>query len=100
MLHPCSGLRPCPALPQLNEPKGAEGIDEIRKAYEFTLDRLGQDLNAGPIWLEYTHFLQVGGWQRAWFEKCMWVLLAERLFWKWHVVLAEGLLRSSRESVR
>jgi hypothetical protein len=43
---------------QLNEPKGAEGIDEIRKAYEFTLDRLGQDINSGPLWLEYAHFLQ------------------------------------------
>ncbi|GAB4817721.1 hypothetical protein N2152v2_004767 [Parachlorella kessleri] len=45
-------------IKKLNEPKGAEGIDEIRKAYEFTLDRLGQDLNSGPLWLEYAHFLQ------------------------------------------
>jgi hypothetical protein len=51
--------RPTPCL-QLNEPRGAEGLPEIRQAYEFTLDRLGQDSACGTIWLDYIAFLQAG----------------------------------------
>ena len=40
-------------------------MEEIRKSYEFTLDRLGQDLNAGPLWLEYTRFLAAPKQARA-----------------------------------
>eukprot|EP00210_Caulerpa_lentillifera_P008433 g8045.t1 len=42
----------------INEESGIENIMEIRKALEFTLDRLGQDLNSGPIWQEYLNLLQ------------------------------------------
>jgi hypothetical protein len=52
-------LLPAMAL-QLNEPRGAEGLTEIRQAYEFTLERLGQDLHSGSLWQEYITFLQVG----------------------------------------
>lgn len=30
-----------------NEMKGVDGLPEIQQAYEFTLDKIGQDLNAG-----------------------------------------------------
>jgi cleavage stimulation factor subunit 3 len=85
----CSRLPPCltassllppsrclPSRSQLNDPRGAQGLPEIRQAYEFTLDRLGQDTACGGIWLDYIAFLQVpaavrpayhvpmrGGWQ-------------------------------------
>ena len=55
-------LSPCRALstpPQLNEPRGAAGLPEIRQAFEFTLDRLGQDSGCGAIWQDYIAFLQV-----------------------------------------
>lgn len=32
---------------------------EIKQAFEFTLDRIGQDINSGSIWLEYITFLVV-----------------------------------------
>lgn len=44
---------------QVNEAKGVEGLAEVRKAYEFTLDRTGSLVGAGPLWQEYIHFLQV-----------------------------------------
>ncbi|KAL4431075.1 hypothetical protein ABPG75_006331 [Micractinium tetrahymenae] len=44
-------------IKRLNEPRGAEGLPEIRQAYEFTLDRLGQDSACGGIWLDYITFL-------------------------------------------
>ena len=43
---------------QLNEPRGAAGLPEIRQAYEFSLDRLGQDSASGGLWQDYLAFLQ------------------------------------------
>lgn len=43
---------------KVNEPKGPDGVDEVRKAYEYTLDKVGQDLAAGSLWADYIHFLQ------------------------------------------
>ena len=54
-LSPCRPSTP----PQLNEPRGAAGLPEIRQAFEFTLDRLGQDSGCGAIWQDYIAFLQV-----------------------------------------
>ncbi|KAK9861162.1 hypothetical protein WJX84_008660 [Apatococcus fuscideae] len=45
-------------IKQMNEGKGPEGMLEVRKAYEFALDRVGCDVGAGPLWQEYTNFLQ------------------------------------------
>lgn len=59
-LCPPSPASSPPAPRQLNEPRGAEGLPEIRQAYEFTLDRLGQDSACGGVWLDYIAFLQVG----------------------------------------
>ena len=69
-LHDCCGTKstckailaadfpnpPCAA--QMNEGKGPEGMLEVRKAYEFALDRVGCDIGAGALWQEYTNFLQ------------------------------------------
>jgi len=33
-------------------------LKEVKEAYEFTLDRIGQDINSGAIWQEYINFLQ------------------------------------------
>ena len=44
---------------QINEQRGPDGMDEVRKAYEFTLDKIGSDIGAGPLWQEYIAFLQV-----------------------------------------
>lgn len=51
---------------RVDERKGAVGLPELRQAYEFTLDRLGQDALAGPVWEEYIDMLEVGrlGWGR------------------------------------
>jgi len=35
-------------------------VDEVRKAFEYTLDKVGSDINAGPLWQDYISFLQVG----------------------------------------
>ncbi|MEW5309147.1 MAG: hypothetical protein WDW38_001054 [Sanguina aurantia] len=40
-----------------NEGKGPEGLSELLKAYEFTLDCVGHDLSAGSLWLEFISFL-------------------------------------------
>ena len=42
---------------QVNEAKGPEGMNEVRKAYDYTLDRIGNSLEAGPLWQEYLNFL-------------------------------------------
>ncbi|EIE19849.1 Suf-domain-containing protein, partial [Coccomyxa subellipsoidea C-169] len=39
-------------------PRGPDGMDEVRKAFEFTLDKIGADIGAGPLWQEYIAFLQ------------------------------------------
>ena len=44
--------------PQSNAPRGAAGLPEVRRAYEYTLDRLGQDPDAGLLWLDYIALLQ------------------------------------------
>lgn len=43
---------------QTNEPKGADGLLENRKAFEYCLDRVGQAPSAGPLWLQYCSLLQ------------------------------------------
>lgn len=43
---------------RIYEPLSPEGIPEIKKAYEFSLDYIGQDLRSGPLWQEYISFLE------------------------------------------
>lgn len=41
-----------------NTENSAESAQELRVAFEFLLDNIGDDINAGPLWLEYIQFLQ------------------------------------------
>ena len=43
---------------QINQPRGPDGLPEIRKAFEFTVEKIGADLASGPLWQEYTAFLE------------------------------------------
>ena len=45
--------------PQINQPKGLDGLSEIRKAFEFTVEKMGADIASGPLWQEYIAFLEV-----------------------------------------
>lgn len=42
----------------MNAPKGVEGFPEIRKAFEYALERVGTDATSGPLWMDYFQFLQ------------------------------------------
>ena len=42
----------------MNETKGVESLSELRRSYEYTLDRIGVDAGSGVIWQEYIAFLQ------------------------------------------
>ncbi len=42
----------------MNDGKGVQGLLELRQAYEFSLELVGQDIAAGPLWTEYLDFLQ------------------------------------------
>ncbi|KAK9788841.1 hypothetical protein WJX73_000969 [Symbiochloris irregularis] len=58
----------CPSVPlwtsylsfikKVNDAKGSDGLGEVRKSYEYTLDRIGSSMEAGPLWQEYITFLQ------------------------------------------
>ncbi|KAL1811942.1 hypothetical protein ACET3Z_022007 [Daucus carota] len=41
-----------------NDKKGLEGQEETRKAYDFMLNCVGEDIAAGPVWIEYVTFLK------------------------------------------
>lgn len=41
----------------MNETRGIEGLVELRKSYEYTLEKVGADAAAGPLWQEYINFL-------------------------------------------
>ncbi|XP_050382098.1 cleavage stimulation factor subunit 77-like [Argentina anserina] len=39
---------------------GREGQDLIRKAFEFAVDNVGDDIRSGPVWVDYISFLKAG----------------------------------------
>ncbi|XP_068658399.1 cleavage stimulation factor subunit 77 [Aristolochia californica] len=43
---------------KVNEKKGAEGLEETKKAFEFMLNYVGTDISSGPVWMEYIAFLK------------------------------------------
>ncbi|GMH44710.1 hypothetical protein BSKO_12662 [Bryopsis sp. KO-2023] len=45
-------------IKKVNERKGLKGVPEVKQAFEFTLERVGQDINAGAIYQEFLGFLQ------------------------------------------
>lgn len=42
---------------QGKDSQAPETLLEMRQAYEFALDRIGQDVRSGPIWQDYINFL-------------------------------------------
>ena len=44
---------------QINQTKGPDGLPEVRKAFEFTVEKIGADIASGPLWQEYIAFLEV-----------------------------------------
>ncbi|KAH7677452.1 mRNA cleavage and polyadenylation factor I complex subunit RNA14 protein [Dioscorea alata] len=43
---------------KVNEKKGAEGLEETRKAFDFMLSYVGTDIASGPVWMDYISFLK------------------------------------------
>ena len=43
---------------QLNAAKGPEGLKEVKQAYSYTLERMGQHPGSGPLWLDYLAFVR------------------------------------------
>ncbi|KAJ6808847.1 cleavage stimulation factor subunit 77 [Iris pallida] len=41
-----------------NEKKGAQGLEETKKAFDFMLSYVGTDIASGPVWIEYITFLK------------------------------------------
>ncbi|GAQ84868.1 cleavage stimulation factor subunit 3 [Klebsormidium nitens] len=41
-----------------NEDRGGPGIEDIRKAYDFSLQHIGQDVSAAPLWQQYIAFVK------------------------------------------
>jgi cleavage stimulation factor subunit 3 len=39
--------------------KEAQVQTELKKAFEFTLNKIGQDINSGPLWVEYLNMLMI-----------------------------------------
>jgi len=42
-----------------NDASTAVGAQAIKAAYEYTVERVGEDIEAGPLWLDYVSFLKV-----------------------------------------
>ncbi|XP_029117470.1 cleavage stimulation factor subunit 77 isoform X3 [Elaeis guineensis] len=45
-------------IKKVNEKKGAEGLEETRKAFDFMLSYVGSDIASGPVWMDYITFLK------------------------------------------
>ena len=41
-----------------NDPTTEEGVQTIKAAFEYTMDAVGEDVDAGPLWLDCVTFLQ------------------------------------------
>jgi cleavage stimulation factor subunit 3 len=41
-----------------NDPTDAAGVAAIKAAFEYTVDAVGEDIDAGPLWVDYLTFLR------------------------------------------
>ena len=41
-----------------NDPTDAAGVAAIKAAFEYTADAVGEDIDAGPLWVDYLTFLR------------------------------------------
>jgi cleavage stimulation factor subunit 3 len=48
---------------------GPEARDNIRQAYEFALNHIGQDKDSGEIWNDYIQFIKAGECSTTWDEQ-------------------------------
>ncbi|KAJ7738637.1 Suf-domain-containing protein [Mycena metata] len=51
---------------RINSPTSSAGRENVRKAYEFALENIGQDRDSGPMWAGYIQFLSAGEGNSAW----------------------------------
>ncbi|XBI24799.1 hypothetical protein VPH35_049851 [Triticum aestivum] len=43
---------------KVNSKRGSEGLEETKKAFDFMLNYVGNDVASGPVWMEYIAFLK------------------------------------------
>jgi|TARA_B110000971_G_scaffold220944_1_gene266182 cleavage stimulation factor subunit 3 len=41
-----------------NDPTSPDGVAAIKAAFEYTLDTIGEDVESGPLWLDFLNFLR------------------------------------------
>uniref|UniRef100_A0ACD5XRS7 Uncharacterized protein n=1 Tax=Avena sativa TaxID=4498 RepID=A0ACD5XRS7_AVESA len=45
-------------IKRVNNKRGSEGLEETKKAFDFMLNYVGNDVASGPVWMEYIAFLK------------------------------------------
>ncbi|KAM0883965.1 hypothetical protein ACQ4PT_031294 [Festuca glaucescens] len=45
-------------IKRVNSKRGSEGLEETKKAFDFMLNYVGNDVASGPVWMEYIAFLK------------------------------------------
>ncbi|KAL5205201.1 hypothetical protein ABZP36_033410 [Zizania latifolia] len=43
---------------RVNDKRGSEGLEETKKAFDFMLNYVGNDVASGPVWMDYIAFLK------------------------------------------
>jgi hypothetical protein len=41
-----------------NDVETPEGVQAVKAAYEYTVDHVGEDVDSGPLWLDFVGFLK------------------------------------------
>jgi hypothetical protein len=42
----------------VNDKRGSDGLEETKKAFDFMLNYVGNDVASGPVWMDYIAFLK------------------------------------------
>lgn len=42
----------------MNDKRGSDGLEETKKAFDFMLNYVGNDVASGPVWMDYIAFLK------------------------------------------
>lgn len=45
-------------IKRVNNKRGSEGLEETKKAFDFMLNYVGNDVASGPVWMDYIAFLK------------------------------------------
>ncbi|XP_052139476.1 cleavage stimulation factor subunit 77 isoform X2 [Oryza glaberrima] len=43
---------------RVNDKRGSDGLEETKKAFDFMLNYVGNDVASGPVWMDYIAFLK------------------------------------------